>query len=196
MDYTIKAKPTTYKGIKFRSKLEAQWAAFFDLVNIKWLYEPEKFNQWEPDFLIYGQKPIYVEVKPFLTEDIITEYKVKCRDIYRSPDAHVILITTPIGSPIEDILTGETTHYSDDMPPIGVELLYFFDESDETGYCEDGYDFIFWKDNFDFSCYTDSWDGIIGTSKSRKYWDGDFEKYESLWAKAQNIIQTKITRDL
>ena len=31
MNYTIKAIPTTYAGVRFRSRLEARWAAFFDL---------------------------------------------------------------------------------------------------------------------------------------------------------------------
>lgn len=32
--------PTEYKGIRFRSKLEADWARFFDGQKIKWEYEP------------------------------------------------------------------------------------------------------------------------------------------------------------
>lgn len=36
----IKAVPLSYKGIKFRSSLEADWAATFDAVGIYWNYEP------------------------------------------------------------------------------------------------------------------------------------------------------------
>jgi hypothetical protein len=61
----FKAIPTKYKGIQFMSRLEAKWAAFFDLMNWKWQYEPCDFNGWIPDFAIYGhKKTIYVEVKP------------------------------------------------------------------------------------------------------------------------------------
>lgn len=66
MQYTIKAKPTRYKGIPFRSRLEARWAAFFDKLGWEWEYEPCDFNGWYPDFVIFGQSPIYVEVKPVL----------------------------------------------------------------------------------------------------------------------------------
>lgn len=66
MQYTIKAKPTRYKGIQFRSRLEARWAAFFDKLGWQWEYEPCDFNGWYPDFVIFGQGPIYVEVKPVI----------------------------------------------------------------------------------------------------------------------------------
>jgi hypothetical protein len=64
-DYTIKNKPTRYNGIQFRSRLEAKWAAFFDLLNWKWEYEPCDFDGWIPDFVIVGREElIFVEVKP------------------------------------------------------------------------------------------------------------------------------------
>lgn len=65
IEYTISAKPTKYRGIEFRSRLEARWAAFFDLCGWDWEYEPIDFDGWFPDFAIFGKKfPIYVEVKP------------------------------------------------------------------------------------------------------------------------------------
>lgn len=66
MKYSIKAKPTMYRGVLFRSRLEAKWAAFFDNVGWHWGYEPCEFNGWFPDFAIYGSEGhiIYVEVKP------------------------------------------------------------------------------------------------------------------------------------
>lgn len=65
-----KAIPTTYNGIRFRSRLEAKWAAFFDLCDWKWEYEPEDLNGYIPDFVLIGKKGLlYVEVKPFYTED-------------------------------------------------------------------------------------------------------------------------------
>ena len=36
----IKAKPTVYKNISFRSRLEAKWAIFFDEMGITYRYEP------------------------------------------------------------------------------------------------------------------------------------------------------------
>ena len=68
----IQAKETRYKGYRFRSRLEARWAVFFDHLNVRWDYEFEGFqlkdnNSYLPDFLLRddGTFPdIWVEVKP------------------------------------------------------------------------------------------------------------------------------------
>ena len=54
---TIKAIPTEYNGYKFRSRLEARYAVFFDALSIKWEYEPEGYEiatgvWYLPDFFI------------------------------------------------------------------------------------------------------------------------------------------------
>ena len=64
MRYTIAAKKTKYRDYVFRSRLEAKWAAMFDLLGWQWDYEPIDFNGWIPDFAIYGNRTVYVEVKP------------------------------------------------------------------------------------------------------------------------------------
>jgi hypothetical protein len=35
---------THYRGCRFRSRIEARWAVFFDALGIKWSYEPEGFS--------------------------------------------------------------------------------------------------------------------------------------------------------
>lgn len=60
--YTIKSHPTSYKGVNFRSRLEATWAAFFDLCGWYWEYEPVDLPGWTPDFIL--DKRVAVEVKP------------------------------------------------------------------------------------------------------------------------------------
>lgn len=64
MNYTIAAIETRYGGVNFRSRLEAKWAAMFDLLGWQWTYEPTDFNGWIPDFSIHGSSLVYVEVKP------------------------------------------------------------------------------------------------------------------------------------
>ena len=39
----LKAIETEYKGYRFRSRLEARWAVFFDACGVKWEYEPEGY---------------------------------------------------------------------------------------------------------------------------------------------------------
>ncbi len=58
---------TTHRGIEFRSRLEAKWAAFFTRIGWKWTYEPFDGDGYIPDFLIHGDSPILVEVKPAVT---------------------------------------------------------------------------------------------------------------------------------
>jgi hypothetical protein len=48
----MNAIPTKYAGTQFRSLLEARWAAYFDLTETKWTYEPFELNGYIPDFLI------------------------------------------------------------------------------------------------------------------------------------------------
>lgn len=64
MIYDIKAIPTRYAGVNFRSRLEARWAAFFDLCGWKWEYEPFDLEGWCPDFLLKGKRRALIEVKP------------------------------------------------------------------------------------------------------------------------------------
>ena len=61
----IKAIETVYKGIRFRSRLEARWAAMFDLLDWRWEYEPVDLLGYIPDFVLrFPAGPVLVEVKP------------------------------------------------------------------------------------------------------------------------------------
>ena len=74
MVYTIKNHPTKYAGTMFRSRLEARWAAFFDLAGWECEYEPLDLFGWTPDFRVTfpcghsecsGKHILLVEVKPY-----------------------------------------------------------------------------------------------------------------------------------
>lgn len=56
--------PTVYRGIRYRSRLEARWAAFFDACGWPYVYEPFDLPGWVPDFEL-GERGLLVEVKPF-----------------------------------------------------------------------------------------------------------------------------------
>lgn len=68
-----KGIPTEYAGVNFRSRLEARWAAFFDLVGWKWEYEPLDLDGYIPDFVVQLGKPTIVEVKPILPGHPLTD---------------------------------------------------------------------------------------------------------------------------
>ncbi len=72
----IKAIPTTYNGTRFRSRLEARWAAFFDLCDWRWSYEPQDFNGYIPDFSLRFRTPVLVEVKPVKWDDSEEEEEI------------------------------------------------------------------------------------------------------------------------
>ncbi|MDY7015664.1 MAG: hypothetical protein SVX43_19135 [Cyanobacteriota bacterium] len=77
----IKAIPTQYNNIVFRSRLEARWAVFWDTLGIKYFYEYEGFKLssgwyvpdfWLPDFTssylddsdtVVNSQGIWIEVK-------------------------------------------------------------------------------------------------------------------------------------
>lgn len=74
----IKAIETEYNGYKFRSRLEARWAVFFDEMGIKYLYEPEGIEvnglRYLPDFYLPESNQFF-EVKGIMsTKD---ESKIK-----------------------------------------------------------------------------------------------------------------------
>jgi hypothetical protein len=66
---TTSAIPTQFAGINFRSRLEAKWAAFFELCGWHWHYEPLDLNGYIPDFIVQMQRDVLFEVKPFLRFD-------------------------------------------------------------------------------------------------------------------------------
>ena len=73
----MKAIETVYDGHRFRSRLEARWAVFFNTAGIKYEYEPEGFElkdgtRYLPDFYL-PELDVYAEVKadsPDAEEDI------------------------------------------------------------------------------------------------------------------------------
>lgn len=78
----VKAIETVYNGYRFRSRLEARWAVFFDAAGIEYEYEPEGFEledgtKYLPDFYL-PEYDWYVEIKPprkGSVEDIIRASK-------------------------------------------------------------------------------------------------------------------------
>jgi hypothetical protein len=62
--------PTMFNGRRYRSRLEARCAAFFDLLKWDAHYEPFDLDGYIPDFVINGrstwrkEEQIFVEVSP------------------------------------------------------------------------------------------------------------------------------------
>jgi hypothetical protein len=86
---TIKAIETSYRGYRFRSRLEARWAVFFDAVGINWEYEAEGYilpdgTHYLPDFYVWGScydRGYFLEIKP---ERDLTEHEMTIREMFGS----------------------------------------------------------------------------------------------------------------
>jgi hypothetical protein len=79
INYATEAHPTLYKARLYRSRLEARWAVFFDLMGWRFEYEPLDLGLWSPDFLLHGlEVPILCEVKPIDAIDADVCAKMAC----------------------------------------------------------------------------------------------------------------------
>lgn len=79
---TIQAIETRYRGYRFRSRLEARWAVFFDKMGYLWEYEPQGFDlggalgNYLPDFYIRDLNA-WIEVKgEHLYQEMMKEYSL------------------------------------------------------------------------------------------------------------------------
>jgi hypothetical protein len=115
---TIRARPTIYKGIQMRSRLEALFASTFDHLGWKWEYEPRAYastaGQYLPDFLVdWPSKgsteiyPMYVETKGgIFNGQEIQKFLKRMEIILESePDARLLLVLDTMGLALERGLT-------------------------------------------------------------------------------------------
>lgn len=129
---------TEYNGIIFRSKLETEWAKFFDTWGLKWEYEPENYRidgvYYQPDFVITNMNyffqnedknlelrpldaPVVIEVKPAI--DLPRNERVKLYKYWGSvqTDLYFLLL---VGDPLPQIL--ELYEYDADT---NIRRVYF-----------------------------------------------------------------------
>lgn len=119
---SIKPIETIYNGYRFRSRLEARWAVFFDAAGIKYQYEPEGFCvtgfdgpdfYYLPDFYFPDQE-IYGEVKgrPFTEQE---KAKMAWSVDYHGPLENGLVLLGNIPSKLE----------LDSMPDFNMPFVYW-----------------------------------------------------------------------
>jgi hypothetical protein len=91
----IRARPTLYKGIQFRSGLEARFAWHLDDRGEEWVYEPRVYGRrgkrYLPDFEIVGSTyPTFIELKPTLAE--VDGAKAKMSVIWDSEPTALLIV--------------------------------------------------------------------------------------------------------
>ena len=185
MEY--KGIPTLYKGIQFRSRLEARWASFFDLCGWKWEYEPLELSGWIPDFIITSKdkKKILVEVKP--TDDLswfeLQKYKLAIKNTVYDV-CELLLLGNSVRDSIRDWSSGAAqigwlvTEYNNELSWDSPEpCICVYDEHDL---------------NIGFMCAY----GLYKDRVSGYYWGGhphicDYEEITPIWFSAGNATQWK-----
>lgn len=180
MAQAIAAIPTIYKGRQYRSRLEARWAAFFDLLDWSVEYEPCDFNGWIPDFVINGAETVYVEVKPVsqFPEDVARKLEVS-------------------GCPSEMLIVGQSLPSNQYVGP----CVGWLTERHADGFCWGLAPFGLWesnnRDRIIGFCHEEQGysDRITGSYDGGCHGSGNAERrVAQAWAEAGNAVQWKSPR--
>jgi hypothetical protein len=100
---TIRAIETRYAGHRFRSRLEARWAIFFDTLEMLWEYEPQGYvlngTPYLPDFKLHlpDGRTVFAEVKDAEVSEHHGEHVDLCRVLARESSSPVLLLAGPPG---------------------------------------------------------------------------------------------------
>jgi len=125
----MKAIDTVYKGHRFRSRLEARWAVFFNSLGLSYEYEKEGFDLdgilYLPDFWMPALD-IFIEIKgSALTK--LDERKIEA--LVRASNKNCLVLIGQIGPP-------DTEHNVPyDCPMYSWYSVEPTDEDPETGAC-------------------------------------------------------------
>lgn len=100
----MKAIQTIYKGRRFRSRLEAKWAIFFDAIDVGWEYETEGFEigtvKYLTDFKLssFGKNKVdlFIEIKPNRPSE---QEILKCYKVATSTGTDMVMICGTPGLP-------------------------------------------------------------------------------------------------
>lgn len=183
---TRSAIPTTYADTNFRSRLEARWAAFFDLVGWQWTYEPFDADGYIPDFLIHGKRPLFVEVGPCVT-GADYEAKSKKADARHHLLQHDVLVVgvSPVAWASREWPADWQGHHFGDMAPV-------------LGLLGERQEFDFWWDSAVWAGPDYQVFHALGNWSRQPYGGGDPshphcsispDELSALWRRAGNDVQ-------
>lgn len=101
-------RPVRYCGVKFRSTLEARYALLFDLIQLKWQYEPRLFwvepHWYLPDFY-FPSLGVWGEVKPKNLNAVEMEKAIGLTRVTRQ--RIILLVGLPQIGPYNCLPTGQ-----------------------------------------------------------------------------------------
>lgn len=135
---TSQAIITTYRNVRFRSRLEARWAAFFDQLLWPWLYEPLDLAGYIPDFILpFTHDPVLVEVKPAIYLSDLEPYQQKITESGWAHEAVIVGATLFQDDPNEAMLGLLGQHFDDPAKLVWGDsaVLMLCEECAETSFC-------------------------------------------------------------
>ncbi|HDQ04360.1 MAG TPA: hypothetical protein ENN23_07350 [Deltaproteobacteria bacterium] len=146
----IKSIDTIYKDFRFRSRLEARWAVFFDELGIFWEYEKEGYEvngiRYLPDFWL-SQFDCWIEIKGD-TPGYFEKLKAINLCLALEKDVHIFVGEPYMAESYSSF--GFSRHY---LPPEQIsEMLkdpkeYAVDTFSEKGFVSDAAPMYFWVEN-------------------------------------------------
>lgn len=122
---SVKPIETVYNGYRFRSRLEARWAVFFDTAGIAYEYEPEGFRlkdgtKYLPDFYLPWFK-CYVEIKPrYMIRKEERKAKRKLEMLFDDHEHCAVMIC--FGQPMDDDIEYLVNECDEDGGSMGLWL--------------------------------------------------------------------------
>ena len=170
MTETIKPIETEYKGYRFRSRLEARWAVFFDTAHIQYQYEPEGFvlsdgTYYLPDFYL-PQFHAYMEIKPESISDADRKKaQRKCELLFQKEGIIVLYVQ---GDPYDSMIEIYCNELDEDGGGCGWEVCRFVSGAEVKYDIDDEYYGL--QHPHDYICIA------VGTSdyKTRRYCDSSW----------------------
>lgn len=137
----LKAIETRYNGCRFRSRLEARWAVFFDTLGVAWEYEKEGFDLgpdgfYLPDFhlprlSVRGGSSCWIEVKG---ANPTQEENAKCDALCRFTQTTVLIAYGPFPSGSRSYYEGSCNVYALDAE-VGTGDEVFWDNDQQWTAC-------------------------------------------------------------
>jgi hypothetical protein len=126
MNQQITPIQTHYKGYYFRSRLEARWAVYFDVIGLKWLYEHEGYkistgHYYLPDFFLPDYN-IYYEIKP---ENFDTN-NAYLHKVFASEIGASIIISPGMPDTANSIVFPTPENFRNDYMVNGISVFYLF----------------------------------------------------------------------
>lgn len=171
MSNYVKPIETLYNGYRFRSRLEARWAVFFDEAGIKYQYETQGFTDGEEKYL-----------PDFYLPDFDTYAEVKGdEERYHDDIRRMCKIISGRGSDVRRLLVLGDIPYDEESNGIyWFPVLYYHPLHDSV---VREYRTIIWREEDETALFVFEWGLVPDCQDNYKYkrqclWEGSFDKQQ------------------